>query len=138
MKRNKTRSITTSSPVESLDTFLTFLRRANSEYNACKSLENSDNDATQDILHYIELEDHTYHDYAKLSKALKQIREDRREAKSTMEILGPIVEWAHKNERVVKDLEAVLGTMRKIERYSTNKHYNYKTSIVQDTMGDNI
>ena len=42
---------------------------------------------TQDILHKLELEDVSYHDTAKLGKALTKVRENRRKAKDSVEIV---------------------------------------------------
>lgn len=123
------------SPAETLDAFLTFIRTSKSEYKMYKSIEEDENNATQDLLHYLELEDDiSYHDFAKLSRATKKIRQRRREAKYSIEILSPIVNWAESHQSVIKELEELLGSMRKNEKLANNKRYNYKTSIINDTL----
>ena len=66
---------------EHVENFLNFLREAQREYNIAADDEKSANGATQDILHSIELEEHKYHEYARLSKALREVRQERRRAK---------------------------------------------------------
>lgn len=66
---------------EHIEGFLNFLREAQREYNIAADDEKSANGATQDILHSIELGEHKYHEYARLSKALREVRQERRRAK---------------------------------------------------------
>lgn len=89
---------------------------------------------TQDILHKLELEEITYHEYAKLSKALKEVRIKRRQAKDIAEQLEPLVGWEAQNNKTIKELERVLGEMRKAEKSKQNRHYNPKTDIVCTTL----
>lgn len=124
--------LTVSKPVEG---FLDFLREARSAYNIAQSEENDANNATQDILHSLELEDHRYHDYARLSSALRDVRRQRREAKDSVQRLQPLMDWIDKNNKTIKEMERLLGDIRKAETSTENRHYNNKTDIVQQTIG---
>ena len=53
---------------QGLDSFLSYLREAEQRYHMAETVEQEANDETQDILHIIELQDHDYHEFARLSK----------------------------------------------------------------------
>lgn len=125
------------SPAEELDAFLSFLRKASADYKMCNSIINDEDNATQDLLHYLELENVSYHEFAKLSKTTKAVRQERRNAKHTMELLEPIIQWINSNGPTIKKLEETLGLMRKVEKSIGNRRYNYKTSVINDTLNIN-
>ena len=106
-----------------IEAFLDFLREANTQLNIAVMVEQEANDKTQDILHRLELQDHAYHEYAALSKELKAIRKERRNAKDEIACLSPIVEWAQNNQSTVKGLEQLLGVVRKAERSTEQRIY---------------
>ncbi len=106
-----------------IESFLDFIREANTQLNIAVMVEQETNDQTQDILHRLELQEHTYHEYATHSKELKKIRKERREAKDTIACLTPIVTWADENKSVIKGLEQLLGVVRKAERSTEQRIY---------------
>ena len=61
-----------------IEGFLDFLREAKTDYNIAVSSEKEANDATQDLLHSLELYENTYHEYARTAKKLAQVRQERR------------------------------------------------------------
>lgn len=124
--------LTASKPVEG---FLDFLREARTAYNIARSEESDANDATQDLLHSLELEEHRYHEYARLSSALRDVRRQRRAAKDAVQRLQPLVEWMDKNNKAIKEMERLLGEIRRAEASIENRHYNPKTDIVQQIIG---
>lgn len=121
---------------ENVADFLGFLRQAQEDYNIAKSMDSDMEKETQDILHRIELGENTYHEYAKLSRGLKEVRQKRREAKDKWTQLEPIVNWAAEHEETIKSIEKLLGEVRKIERFEENRYYIPKTEIVSQILGD--
>lgn len=119
---------------EQFSQFMEFLRRCEADYSMAQSLQADAEAETQDILHKLELEEITYHEYARLSKVLKEVRIKRREAKDIAEQLEPLVDWEAQNSKSIKELEKVLGEMRKAEKSKQNRHYNPKTDIVSTTL----
>lgn len=119
---------------EKIKTFLDFLHNIETEYNIALSLENDSNNETQDLLHQLELNQLEYHDYARVSKALQQVRKERRDAKDVEMRADPIVKWVQENGKVVKSLERLLGDVRKAENMTQNRHYIEKTDIVAKTL----
>ena len=114
--------------------FLKFISQCQSDFCLAQSIQEDTEAETQDILHKLELEEITYHEYARLSKVLKKVRIERRKAKDTIEQLGPLVTWAAKNKDVIKELERILGDMRKTEKNMCYRHYNPKTDIVNEAL----
>lgn len=119
---------------EQFSQFLRFLRQCQEDFSIAESLQDDTEAETQDILHKLELEENTYHEYARLSKTLKKVRIERRKAKDTIEQLGPLVTWVAQNSKIIKELEKVLGEMRKAEKNIQYRHYNPKTDIVNEAL----
>lgn len=117
-----------------IDDFLKFLRDAKMDYAVNQDIETEAEKETQDILHTIELDDISYHEYARLSKALKTIRQRRRAAKDRCIRLEPVVTWCNSSEPLIKSLERLLGLVRKAEKSTENRMYVSRTKIVQDTL----
>lgn len=108
---------------KNIEDFLTFLRSCEQSYHMAEADEQEANSITQDLLHSIELEEHTYHEHAKCSKELKEVRKLRRAAKDTMSQTAPILDWIEQNRSVVKGLEQLLGAVRKAERSTESRIY---------------
>lgn len=108
---------------EPIESFLAYCRDCGQRYRMAIDDEEEMNRITQDILHEIELEEHDYHGYAKLSKELKATRQKRREAKDTIKCLLPIVNWVESNASVLKNMERLLGDVRKAEKSLENRVY---------------
>ena len=102
---------------------LAHLREAESALSSMQTELKYCDDRTQDILHDLELNEHTYHERGKLTNELIDIRKRRRVAKDTIEILTPLHEWANTQSRALRQLESVLGEMRKIDVKRVNRMY---------------
>lgn len=122
---------------QSISDFLEFLRQSQQDYNIAVDIELTKSKETQDILHKIELDDIKYHEYAKLGKALKSIRNERREAKNIQLQLAPLVGWIKENQNVVRGLERLLGEVRKAETNIKNAHYYPRTDVVNEILENN-
>lgn len=120
---------------ENIENFLNFLRESQQEYNIAVSEEKEKNDETQDLLHTIELQNHIPYNELLIFRATKQVRENRRKAKDCVQQLQPVVDWLKDNQKVIKELEKLLGNVRKEEQYIENRYYTPKTDIVERTLG---
>ena len=81
---------------------------------------------TSDILHKLELENLNYKERAKLATQLATIRKDRRKYKDEYdeyEEYIDIVNFAKENEKLIHQLEQLLGSVRKIEKYHSERQY---------------
>jgi len=117
---------------ESIEDFLSFLREAEQQYKTADLDEKDANDATQDILHAVELNTYNPRKTARLVKTLHNVRRTRREAKETMEVLSPVLAWAEENKTMVKSLERLLGNVRKVERRIQERQYTPRTDILDE------
>lgn len=113
-----------------IEAFLDYIRETEQLYRISVANEQEANDATQDILHSLELETHDYHSSARLARKLKEVRQARRAAKDLMGQTLPVVEWAEGNRQTIKSLERLLGEVRKMEKNTGNRIYTPKTTIV--------
>lgn len=117
---------------KSIEEFLAFLRNADERYRMAVENEKDANDATQDILHAVELNTYNSRRTGHLVKTLKTVRKNRRIAKETKETLLAVVEWAENHKDAVKSLERLLGEVRKTERHIQNRIYSPRTDIMEE------
>ena len=82
-------------------------------------------------MHHIELKENSQLDYIYEGLQLHRIRKDRRRAKDTQRLTKPIKEWAESNKRIIKELEQLLGEVRRQERYIENRFYTPKTDVLK-------
>ena len=109
-----------SKPIED---FLNFLRDCEQQYHIAEAEEQEANNQTQDILHSLELEPHNYHEYARLGKELVTVRQNRRTAKDTMDMIAPVLRWKSDNRTCINSMEQLLGIVRKAEKRIENRIY---------------
>ena len=103
--------------------FLEFLRDCSDQYNVEYESVGEKDKETQDLLHELELQDLKYHQQAHLAADLKQVREDRRNAKDAVTVLEPIRQYYNSHSADIKALERLLGEVRKAEKSLTNRIY---------------
>ena len=117
---------------ESIASFLSFLRSC-TEHTIDADLEDANNKLC-DIEHMIELEDLHFYDFARLGKAMRTVRQERRTAKDTLSVLAPIRAWVADNTDVIHALQRLLGEVRKAEGKLENRYYNPKTDFVDKVL----
>lgn len=122
---------------EHISGFLNFLRQAEKDYSYYCDVQSEMDKDTTDILHTFEL-DYTLSDsdYAKLGRACAGVRRRRRSAKDHIEVLSSIVEYISGHAEQLRQLEKLLGEVRKTEKRQENRVYIPRGSIVQDTLAD--
>lgn len=108
---------------EVVDNFLTLLREAETHCAFVSGLLKQTNDETQDILHYLELENPNYKERAKCATKLQKVRQQRREYKDELEEFTDIAEFVKENQQIIHRLEQLLGKIRKVEKYHAERHY---------------
>lgn len=116
--------------------FLNYLRNCKEYYDIASEERREAENETQDILHCLELHENSYHDFAKLARALSKTRKERRVAKDREAIAGPIIEWEKANQKTIHDLERLLGTVRAAEAATERRLYNPKTDILGRVFGE--
>lgn len=121
--RNKAKENNTVLPSKQIENFLDYMRECQEQYNINNSILQESEKEIQDILHKIELEKLLYHEYARLSKDIKKVRQERRKAKDMVMILEPIVNYLGQNKSVIDSLSQLLGKVRKEEKRLENRFY---------------
>ena len=114
---------------KTVERFLAFLRETAESRKIAEQEETDANDATQDILHRLELCDDDYRETARLAKVLREVRRKRRTAKDAGERAAVISAWVEENLPAVHRLERALGELRKLEKRNEQRFYNPRTHI---------
>ena len=117
---------------QGLEGFLNWLRETEQQLHMAEQWEQEANDATQDILHRLELGELAAEDAGRLALKLREVRQKRREAKDLLDQAGPVADWLESHRAVVKELEQLLGGVRKAERRSRDRIYTPKTNILEE------
>ena len=112
-----------------IESFLDYLRETEQQLHMAEQSEQEANDATQDILHRLELEDE---DAERLAYKLREVRRQRREAKDRIDQTAPVAAWLEERRTVVKELERLLGEVRKQERRASDRIYTPKTKVLEE------
>ena len=120
---------------QGLEEFLDYLRETEQLFHIAEQSEQEANDATQDILHRLELVELDCNIACDLAFKLREVRQRRREAKDQMDQAAPVVAWLEDHRPVVKELERLLGEVRKQERRAKDRIYTPKTSILEGDAG---
>lgn len=113
----------TDSPTKQVESVLGFFNDAVSKYNAMCELKTWCEDKTQDILHELELVQHTHNERGRLAKELAEVRRKRRDAKDTIEVLDPLIQWVGNHKKEMDALTKVLGEMRRADNRRENRLY---------------
>ena len=113
-----------------LESFLNYLRETEQQLHIAEQSEQEANDATQDILHRIELGKLDCNIACELAFKLQEVRRHRREAKDQMDQAAPVVAWVESHRPVIKELERLLGEVRKQERRTQDRIYTPRTNIL--------
>lgn len=131
MMEGEERSIST----KDIEDILALIREAPRELATATEEAKYLDDKQQDILHELELVEHSYHEQARLAKSLRELRQRRRIFKDTIERLIPFVNWLEDNKRAIDGLKRVLGDMRKIDNRQDNRVYYYRADDKGKTIG---
>lgn len=121
---------------ECVECILSFINAAIKEREMHLGIVKYCEDKTQDIMHELELVDHTYHERAKLAQELAEVRQQRRVSKNICEILAPLVTWCEKEQSAINGLKRVLGDMRKIDERRDNRLYYKRADGNHEIIGN--
>lgn len=112
---------------EALSAFLEFLREAERECTSAVNTMTDSDAATQDLLHFLELQEPSPDELVAVGERIVAIRQERRAAKDRAEVLTPVVEWIAQHKETVKSLERLLGELRKVENRHASRFYTPRT-----------
>lgn len=112
-----------------LTQFLQSCRDSKRRFEEATALEQYPNDATQDLLHAIELAP-SQMEGVNLVRVIHDLRVQRRDAKKELEVTQIFFDWATQNKKAIDQLDNALGQMRKILRRQPHDAYRWRTSII--------
>ncbi len=117
---------------EYISEFLNFLRVIHSTYEYSENAMNDADAATQDLLHQIELG--SYADRRKFATKLAQVRKTRRAYKDYIEITKPLYDLINRHDfiKIQRELEQILGQVRKQEKWILGQGRSYRPRIIKD------
>ena len=115
-----------------LSEFLNWLREVKADHSHAQDTLKWCDDATQDILHKLELEPIKYKERARIATKLQSIRRERRAAKDTIRVTEDMAAWIDSNSAVIKTLERLLGSVRKAEGKLDNRMYINRTDVFDE------
>lgn len=90
---------------------------------------------TQDLLHALELGNHSSKEQTRMARKLREVRRARRISKNLAEQSGPVADWVNQNQGTIKGLERLLGEVRKAERRAENRVYAPRTKVLEELSG---
>ena len=115
MKQQRKRS-------EIIQDFLDLIKDCESKYPFAVDNIKKSEQATQDLLHTIEL-DADYKERCRAATTLSNVRKDRRYYKDLKEETEILVNFKSQNTKAINTLKQCLGEMRRVEKYHEGRHY---------------
>lgn len=107
---------------EIIQDFLDLVKDCESKYPFAVEHIKKSEQATQDLLHRIEL-DTDYKARCKIATMLSNVRKDRRYYKDLKEEAEILVDFKAEYGKAINALKQCLGDMRHVEKYHEERHY---------------
>ena len=118
---------------EAIHSFLNFARAVGERHKGNLEAINMCDDQTQDLLHYMELQDDLNCCHGnELYRKLREVRRERRTCKNENELLDSIHDWVDQNAAAIKSLERVLGATRAKKDTISKRLYMTRTNILEE------
>ena len=112
--------------------FLSYMEEQCQMYDIARDLLKECDEATQDILHKMEIDPVKYKERARLATKLQSIRRQRRTAKDITETTKIISIWVKDNKSIIGSLQRLLGDVRKAEKKQQNRTYIPRTNVIEE------
>jgi hypothetical protein len=112
--------------------FLSYMEEQCQMYDIARDMLKECDEATQDILHKMEIDPVKYKERARLATKLQSIRRQRRTAKDITETTKIISIWVKDNKSIIGSLQRLLGDVRKAEKKQQNRTYIPRTNVIEE------
>ena len=112
--------------------FLSYMEEQCQMYDIARDMLKECDEATQDILHKMEIDPVKYKERARLATKLQSIRRQRRTAKDMTETTKIISIWVKDNKSIIGSLQRLLGDVRKAEKKQQNRTYIPRTNVIEE------
>lgn len=107
---------------ETLAAFLNMIVESREAHAFAYTQVGTQDKLTQDLLHELELG--KYETRRKTATTLANCRKERRYYKDIVEETELLCDWAEEFQTALRQLQEVLGKMRKVEKYHENRTYS--------------
>ena len=108
---------------EIIKEFLDYLQDCQAKHTYAYDNVHEQDKLSQDLLHKLELEESKAKERNSVARELQINRKDRRYYKDVVEETEPIKKYILENKKSVDTLKLVLGEIRKVENYHSNRSY---------------
>ena len=112
--------------------FLSYMEEQCQMYDIARDMLKECDEATQDILHKMEIDPVKYKERARLATKLQSIRRQRRTAKDMTETTKIISIWVKDNKSIIGSLQRLLGDVWKAEKKQQNRTYIPRTNVIEE------
>lgn len=112
--------------------FLSYMEEQCQMYDIARDMLKECDEATQDILHKMEIDPVKYKERARLATKLQSVRRQRRTAKDMTETTKIISIWVKDNKSIIGSLQRLLGDIRKAEKKQQNRTYIPRTNVIEE------
>lgn len=106
-----------------LEECINFLKQAASDHGYYSALVHTKDQERGDLEHALELAAPTYKERSKLARQLQDVLQERRKAKDIVGSTQAIAEYLSQRPKLLDELGAVLGKLRKEEKYQQERTY---------------
>lgn len=114
---------------EQINEFADMINRCANVYKTNKNIESEMFKKQTDLLHDFEEPDLTYHEIARIGKAMRELRLHRRGYKNEYILYEPIVDFLKKYKTLVEDLRTLSENIVKVEKHLSNQYYNKRSKV---------
>ena len=89
-----------------------------------------------DLDHKLELQELSYHEFARVAKQLKSCQQERRVYKDEAEELEPLKNWVQNNQSAFNSIKKLLGEVRKVEEKHAERGYMPRVMAYDEWSGE--
>lgn len=115
---------------EKLSSLCSFLRSVVKDYQYHESEQKIHETASQDLLHQLEFGE--YKDRRRTATMLSKVRKQRRVHKDQIDTLQYIYKYLKDHQKLIFELEAILGETRKAEQKIESDNRFYRARVIKD------
>lgn len=108
---------------QEIESIVTFFKTAADEHRMSTAAVIEKNQEIQDLEHELELAATDAKSRARIGRELQKVLKSRRQHKNIAESTEPIAAFVSEHQKLMNELSALLGKVRKVEKYHETRQY---------------